>query len=117
MNYIKLYFGTHLKYWWAYLISICILIFAYTIGMFCFAILSSMGMLDITAWVIGIIIGGLIFSSPLIFVNHKIALIYAASNDIKINIYILTIFNQFISFIISTTIYIMILYSQYYLFS
>ena len=105
MNYIKLYLSTHLKYWWLYIILLVTLFYGSIFGMISVYLLAGIGIPENTAWIIGTSIGGLIFSSPLVYVNYKVAANYISSNNSRINIFLLTIFNHLVTYIISLAIF------------
>lgn len=110
MNYIKLYFITHLKYWWMYLISIGTLIFGYVFLMFGVLFLSNWGIDEVVAWIIGLIISSVFISIPMVYVNYKVASNYISKNNKRINIFVLTACNHMVSYLVYLTVLLIILY-------
>jgi len=110
MNYIRLYFITHLKYWWVYLISIGTLIFGYVFSMFSALFLANWGIDEVIAWVTGLIIASVIISMPMVYVNYKVAYNYISKSNKKINLFVLAACNHLVTYLVYLAVLLIILY-------
>lgn len=110
MRYLKKYISIHLKYWWLYLISIGTLFYGTIFLLLSVSFLAMYGMNEVMAWIISILIGNVVCSFPLIYVNRKIALEHISQHNKNTNVALLTIYNHMITYIVYLAILMGILY-------
>ncbi|WP_291652065.1 hypothetical protein [Clostridium sp.] len=108
MDYLKLYYKGHLKYWYMYFAIIVAVIPGYTISLIFSWLLANLGLNEFIAFLIAILIGGAIFSLPLLFSNYKISKDILIKGKSEINIYFLTLLNHIPSYLICCVLYIVI---------
>jgi|GEM_PF-3677604 len=111
VGYIKLYLTVHLKHWWVYLLSIGTLFIGYVFSMFGVFFGVSLGFNGYLVWIIQMIIGTLIFSAPLVYVNYKVALEYCLRSDKKCSVASLTFCNHILTYLLYLGIFLLVSYS------
>ncbi len=104
MNYIRLYFTTHFQHWRMYLISLLVSLFGVILSLFLAFFLGSLGMSNTASFIICMFVGSLINSSPIIYVNYKIAVSYLMRRNQR-RIIFLTICNHLVTFFVYFMIY------------
>lgn len=110
MSSISILFRIHLKYWYVYLGIFVMLIPAYVIALMLGWFITNLGLNEIIAWVISIILGAEIISLPLLFCNYKAAFELKTKKKLKLNLVLLTLLCHIPSLILSFTIFLSILY-------
>ena len=105
MDYIKLYLKIHSSNWKLYLLTALLYIPIYIVSMLVGFFLANILVPDIIAYFIAILLGGFIWSLPVLSVNRVIARTYVESHNHNKNVVRLTIKNHAISYIIYTIIF------------
>lgn len=108
LDYIKLYFITHIRFWRLYLLSVVTLFVGIVVSLMFAWFLAAWGVSDIIAWITAFILGRAIGSSPLIYPNDIVVTEYLGTNKKDFKGYLLFIINHFVSYCLYLILYYII---------
>jgi hypothetical protein len=67
------------------------------------------GINEYIIWVVTLTISVFAFSSPILFINHRVAVLYSLGAKKKVNVRALTTYNHLVTFFVYLAIYIILM--------